>query len=303
MILRLVQASKNEWGFMWNHVKPPLATLLKEECHVSLKQVAILAAPHLPWRSWNFINDKDFVQLWAAAALAIPYTEEINQSICDTLMQLAASSSLRWHIPVGVWPLLNKRPSLPPICYGRYMSHPKAVRIIRALGDSEILTSYLLLAWSEWDWHYDDVHDEMVASIKEEFGGIGMWHNRELLLHRLDQVLEEFNLGLKHLQQRKPSLNVFQFLTAKEQHEKLRKILLKVDREAMRPFTREPLRPIILSGLLTPVDASRILLDVYVCAPSPVSMIALLSCSPPLPATRNSACRLIYPIAFRGVVA
>ena len=288
MFLRAVCASKDEWGFMWSRIKPLVVTLLGECSHVSLKQDAILVSPHLPWRSWNFADDKHLVQLWAAAALAVPSADGINQSIVDTLLQIASNGTLRPHIPIGVWSLLNKRSSLPPICYGRNMgSRRKVAQTIRALGDAETLTSYLLLVWSEWDWIYEDARDAMSASIREDLSGIGMGHHREELLHHLDQIFGQLDLGLRHLQRHKPNLNMFHIWMAREHYGMFREVVLEVDGEATRLLTRESPVSIVLSILLNVVDLLRIPLDVYVRAPSSVPLVArvivALHRSPPLP--------------------
>jgi hypothetical protein len=89
---------------------------------------------------------------WAVAASAVPYTEEAGQSVVDILLHIASVDSLRPHIPTGIWTWLNKRPSLPPKCVGRSRgSSGDVVRQVRALRDTEILKSYLLLVLSEWD--------------------------------------------------------------------------------------------------------------------------------------------------------
>ena len=84
--LRAASICRDEWGFMWVDIIPHFATLLDEERHGSLKQAAILASPHLLWGVWGPENDKRLVQQWAAAALAVPYTDEVDQSIADTLL-------------------------------------------------------------------------------------------------------------------------------------------------------------------------------------------------------------------------
>ena len=294
MFLHAVCASKDEWGFMWGRIKPFVVTLLGGDSHVSLKQDAILVSPHLPWRGWNFAGDKHLVQLWAAAALVVPSADGINQSIVDTLLQIASNGTLRPHIPIGMWSLLNKRSSLPPICYGRNMgSRRKVAQTIRALGDAETLTSYLLLIWSEWDWIYEDARDAMSASIREDLSGIGMGHHREELLHHLDQIFGQLDLGLRHLQRHKPNLNMFHIWMAREHYGMFREVVLEVDEQATRLLTREFPLSIVLSCLLTAVDSLRIALDVYVRIPSPVPLVVCvvvaLHCFPrllTLPANR-----------------
>ena len=249
--LRAVCVSRDEWGFMWVYITPHFATLLNEESHASLKQAAILASPYLPWLSWGTAGDKRLIQQWAAAARAVPSADEVDQSIADTLLQIASDHSLRPHIPIGTWSLLNRRPSLPPACHGRTAGTCReVVRTVRALGDAEILTSYLILVWSEWNWLIsEEIRDAMSASTREDLSGIGMRLHREDLLHRLDQVLGQFDLGFTHLQQRNPTLKRYHvhILLAKKCYKEFKEVVSEVDREATHLLTRELLISIILS--------------------------------------------------------
>jgi hypothetical protein len=141
-----------------------------------------------------------WVQQWAAAASAVPYTDEIGQSVADTLLHIASNTSLQPHIPIDMWSWLRKSPSLPPICAGRYYgSHSDVVRIVQGLGDIETLTAYLLLVWSEWQYQY--AIEEMCALIRNDFSGIRMGYHRKKLLQHLDHVLGQLELGTEHLQQ------------------------------------------------------------------------------------------------------
>jgi hypothetical protein len=62
-------------------------------------------------------------------------------------------------------------------------------------------SSHTFFVWSEWDCLYDSGLDEMQASIREDFGGIGMGHHREDLIKRLDHVLGQLDLGLEYFKQ------------------------------------------------------------------------------------------------------
>lgn len=193
----------------------------------------------------------------------------------DTLLQVASNDTLRPHIPIGMWSWLNKRPFLPPACAGHYLGSTRdVVQTVRALGDVNILTSYLFLVWSEWGNPHSDGLDEMYTSVREDFSGTWVGHHLEDLLQRLDRVLGQLELGFDHLRQHKPSLSVDDIRLMKEQYGKLREILLEVDGQAIDSDepTREPPRSAIPSGLLTPVDMHRIPLDVHVCNASPVSV-------------------------------
>ena len=144
------------------------------------------------------------------------------------------------------------------------------VRIIRMLGDTEILKSYLLLVWSEWDDLRSGGFNVMCASIQEDFSGTGMGDHRQALLQHLDHVLEQLGLGLEPLRQYKPSLDEGDIQRMVGQYGKLREILLEVDREARITPTRELPRVITLFGILTPADMYRRPLHIHAFDPIPV---------------------------------
>jgi len=213
-------------GVMWCHIEPLFSTLLDEGSPVPLKRAAILASPHIPW--WKLKNSGNLIQLWAVTASAVPCTDDISQSVVDTLLQIARWESLP--IPVGLWSWLNTRPDLPPFCSGRCWGTKQAVfQMVRALGDLEILTSYLLLVWSEWDFLMPKGFGDMCASIREDFGGEGADHHREELLRRLGHVLAQLELGLEHIRQHKPSLQEGHLANRKQQYGRLKEILMEVD--------------------------------------------------------------------------
>jgi hypothetical protein len=151
------------------------------------------------------------------------------------------------------------------------------VRQVRALGDAEILKSYLLLVWSEWDCIDDRKSGglaEMQVSIREDFGGFWMRRHRRGLIKRLDRVLGRLDGELDHLQQYKPSLDIHHISRAKTQYSELKATLLEVDAEAMDSLARKSLR-IIIFGLLILTDTHRIPLDFHVCSASPMSVKCL----------------------------
>ena len=145
--LHAIGASK-KLDFLWHHIRwLPVTMLLNEESPISVKQAFILMSPHLPWK---YFLDYHWVQLWAAAASAVSYTDEIGQSVVDTLLHIASNCSLQPHIPIHMWSWLNKSPILPPVCAGRYWGKSQGVtQMVQRLGDIETLTAYLLLVWSE----------------------------------------------------------------------------------------------------------------------------------------------------------
>lgn len=265
-----------EQGFMWECIEPHVTTLLDEGSPVSQKRAVILASPHLMWR--NIANNEHLIQLWAAAASVVPYTHDIGQCVVDTLLLIESRESLRLHLPVAMWSWLNRRPSLPPICKGRFLATERdTVQTIRGLGNVETLTSYLLLVWSEWNIILESGFEEMRTSIKEDFSGIGMWHHRKALLQRLDHVLGQLDGGINHLRQHNPNLPGTHIWWAQEQHTELRKVLLETDREAADELIREPLGSTLPFGQLTPADRC----IVQMCDSSSVLIAASLDHPPP----------------------
>ena len=227
-----------------------------------------------PYAHWKSQSNTDTVTRWAEAAMVVPYTEEVCQSVVDTLLQIASVRHLEPYIPVEIWAWLKERPSLPPICTGRDKgTMGRVVRSVRKIGDVEILESYFLLVWSEWDFIYRTGFTIMKISIREDLGRIGMGRHREVLVKRLDHILGQLDMGLEHLKEQNPDLDQDHIPEAREQYKELREELLEVDREASEILIRAPLRLINLSNLLTPADVHRIPLDVHVCPPSPMSIV------------------------------
>ena len=271
--LYAIRASKNQ-GFMWDCVVPFVTKLLDEGGSVSLKRTAIRISPHVPW--WKFTGLKHLIELWAAAASVVPHTDEIGQSVVDALLQITSNDSLRPHVPIDMWSWLNRRPFLPPTCGAHYLGSTRdVVQAVRALGDVETLTSYLFLTWSEWGNPHSGGFDQMRASVREDFGGIGVGHHREDLLQRLDRILGQLDLGFEHLRQQKPTLEVDDIRWMKEQYGELREILLEVDRQVIDPERpdREFPRSAISFSLLTPPDRCGIPLGDRLCDSSPVSIV------------------------------
>jgi hypothetical protein len=246
--LHAAKASRAQ-NFLWYHIRQlPVARLLNEESPVSMKQAFILVLPHLPWQ-WRMDEHEHWVQQWAAAASAVPYTDEIGQSVADTLLHIAYNTSLQPHIPIDMWSWLRKSPSLPPVCTGRYWgSLQRVIRIVQGLGDIKTLTAYLLLIWSEWE--YRDATQETYALIRKDFSGMGVGYYRKKLLQHLDHVLGQLQLGLEHLQQHDPSLSENIVRLRQGQYRQLREVLLEVDRKAISPPVCKSSRFIVIFGLL-----------------------------------------------------
>jgi len=216
----------------------PITMLLRDVCPDYPNLVVTLVSPHISWGTPGFNGNT--VAWWATAALEIPYTEEVGQSVVDTLLQIASVDGLQPYIPVDIWAWLKNRPYLPPICDGRSVgTRDRVVRRAREIGDVEILESYFLLVWSEWNVLDQDGFAEMRASIREDFAGIGMGHHREVLLERLDHVLGQLRWAIsERLNQQNPSLAENHIPVARGQYGKLKQVLVEADREALEILTR-----------------------------------------------------------------
>jgi hypothetical protein len=178
--------------------------------------------------------------------------------VVDTLLQIASESKLLPHISVDIWLWLTKRPSLPPLCQGRYGgTHPDIVKAVRALEDLEILKSYLLLVWSEWDGQAsigvcERGFRDICASTREDFGGVRNGHHRADLIRRLDCVLGQLDLGLEHLKQHNPHTTECDIQKMRRQYGELKEILLEAD---MKVIGRASHLKITHLHMLTPAPA------------------------------------------------
>ena len=239
-----------------------IVTRLGEASPNSPNWVVTLMLPYADW-GWMLRENQNTVTRWASAALAVPYTEELGQNVVDALLHIASDTRLLPFIPVDIWAWLKKRPSLPPICNGRFLgAQGRVVRRVRELGDVKLLESYFLLVWSEWNLVYEDGLREMSTSIREDFGGIGMWRHREILIKRLDHVLGELDRGSRHIKQPNPFLDGWGIRKVREDYGRLKGVLLKVDREAFGT----PFRSIAIFDLLTPARMSTESHSTFVCA-------------------------------------
>ena len=157
----------------------------------------------------------------------------------DVLLQIALVDGLVSSIPIGVWSWLTKRPPLLPTCLGRYVgTRSHVVKAVRALEDVEVLKSYFLLVWSEWDDLRDHRgFDRMCASIREDLSGAGMGNHRTELIQRLDHVLGELDRGLGHLKQHNPDLGKYDLWKMKRRYKKLRELLLEAEKRTSFQMT------------------------------------------------------------------
>ena len=230
---RIARAS-GPYAFMWQSFGQYADTLLNGPTPPSLNRAVVLLSPCMSWDRW----DENLVSRWAATVSATPYSEEIGWSVIDTLLQLARTVHLSPYIPADVWARLKEQPSLPPVCMGRRKgTNGGVVRRVRRLGDLDVLKSYFLLVWSEWDPLGDFGFVEMQVSIVKDLGGIGAQHHREDLIDRLDYVLGQLDRGFGYLKRHQPWLQEHEVNTGKEQYKTLRKLLVEVDQKAMESLT------------------------------------------------------------------
>ena len=204
--------------------------LFEESSLPSMNRFIALISPYRYWSSFG--KGEKQVDRWATAVLAVPYTEEAGQSVVDTTLQIASEDSLQPRIPIGVWALFMELPSLPPTCPGRSLgTKPDVIRHVRGLGDLEILKSYFLLVWYEWEHLSVDHINAMEVSIQEDFCGTEMGWHREELVQRLDHVVGELDRGLEYFKQHTTVFDSEDDIRgAKEGYERLKNVLLEVER-------------------------------------------------------------------------
>jgi len=230
------------WSRVRQHVGAPLSK--------ATPRAVVLASPHI---QWEFLADRgDLVRRWAAATSAVPDTEEVVQSVLDTLFQVASQDALLPHIPANVWSWLAKKPSLPPVYWGRDAgAHLHVAKAVRGLGNIKIIKSYFLLVWSEWDYLASGGFDESRASIREDFGGVGDGCHRAELIQHLDRVLAQLDRGLEYLQQHNPNPGERNFRMMKDQYRELKEILLETNIGAV---ARESYPTMMRIRMLTQAD-------------------------------------------------
>jgi hypothetical protein len=235
----------------------------------------VLLAPSLDLRWKSLPDSQGMVSKWVAATSVVPHTEEVARSVVDTLMQLAHNRNLRQLIPAHVWLWLNERPSLPPVYKRRWLGGNRdTVWTIRALNDVGILTSYLILTWSEWESLDSDRFAEMRMSVREDFNGIGMGCHRVELIQRLDYILGELDRRSRRLDANLEDDELWheelgpRSETMQDEYGQLKRILQEVEARTPHSF--------IFPSLLTLMDLHRIPLHLHVCPASLVSIISHL---------------------------
>jgi len=213
------------------YIRPVIPKLLAEGRPIALKRAAILALPHLELVWLDSDEIQDFVELWVSAAEALDDAEDVCQAVVDVLLQMAFFQSVRVHITPRAWSWLNKRPVLPPRCRGRLLCSigSNVLPAIRAHNDIELLTSYLITMWSEWDCAGEWVFEGMCRTLLEVFreGGDEVGEYRKDLLGRLNLVLRELGKGLGYLKARHPDMQPDEFEVIRERYKGLKRILVQ----------------------------------------------------------------------------
>jgi hypothetical protein len=205
--------------------------LLAEGSSTTLKRAAVLALPHLELAWLDSDDIHTFIELWISAADALDDTEDVCQAVVDVLLQMAFFHSVRAHITPKAWSWLNKRPDLPPRCRGRLLCSigSNVLPAIRAHNDIELLTSYLITMWSEWDCAGEWAFEGMCEALWEEFCGDGdeVGEYRKDLLGRLNLVLGELGKGLGYLRVRHPDMQPDEFEVIRKRYRELKRILVQ----------------------------------------------------------------------------
>ena len=259
VILHAVRASKMS-EFMWRYVGQSVGTLLS----VASPRAFLLASPHTFWRSGC---DENVVRQWVTAVSAVPYTEEVAQSVVEMLLVIVSSDKLSRYITADIWTWFTKHPSLPPVCSGRYVATKAyAIKAVRELKNTEILKLYFLLVWSEWncvleepkpsslwslthgislscpssgnapDYRLTESSHEvscnfclMQIAIQENFVGAWRKTHREDLVRHLDHVLTQLSRELEYFKQHDPETNADDLTRRWNQYTILRRTLLETD--------------------------------------------------------------------------
>jgi len=243
-------------------------------------RAAVLAGPYIHW-GWERLDAdaEDPISKWTDAIPEVSRTEGVAGSVVDVLLQIATNPHLRPFIPADLWLWLNERPFLSPACSGLSWGYNyEVVQTVRALKDIGVLTSYLILIWSEWNPLRREIDfAEMRRSVCEDFKGIEMGRHRAELIQRLDYILRNLDWLSRHLDIRTEYQKLWHEELGnhsegmKDRYGELKGVLQEVDQEATEMPNRMPPGFIIL-GLLILMDLHRISLDLHVCPASPVSI-------------------------------
>ena len=222
-ILRAAKVSdsdpRNHGKFMWRHVVLYTSRLFEKRSPASLNRVITLISPFVPWD--GALNNPIAVSRWAAAASTVPYTNEVGQSVVNTLFQIAYIDLLGPYIPFAMWRWMRRRPSLPPVYHGLPKGACKiTLAHVRRLKDVDLLKSFFLLIWTDRCILPSTLIHEAEISIREDLTGVEAEHHREVLIERLDYVLEQLGQMQESSMVRK----------AKSGYERLRDVLLEIQK-------------------------------------------------------------------------
>ena len=211
------------------YIRPVVPRLLAEGSSTTLKRAAVLALPYLEFAWLGSEDIRGFSELWISAADTLEDMEGVCQAVVDVLLQMAFFHSVRPHIAPKAWSWLNKRPSLPPHCRGRLLCSigSNVLPAVRARNDIELLTSYLVTMWSEWDCAGEWAFEGMCQALREEFCGDDdeVRKRRKELLARLNSVLGELRKGLRYLRVWHPDMHPDELRIIRERYEELKRIL------------------------------------------------------------------------------
>lgn len=225
------------------YIRPVIPKLLAEGSPRTLRRGAILALPHLELAWLDSDDIREFIQLWISAADGLGDAEDVCRAVVDVLLQMAFFHSVRAHIVPEAWTWLNKRPALPPRCRGRLLCSigSNVLPAIRARSDIQLLTSYLITMWSEWDCAGEWAFEGMCEALWDEYCGDDgeVVECRKDLLARLNLVLAELGKGLGHLRVRHPDMQPDEFEVIRERYRELKRILQGNMRSGGRGWTNE----------------------------------------------------------------
>ena len=235
-ILR-ISSKWSSMEFMWNHIGPSITSWFDESSPPSLNHAITIASPCVNWM--YILRNQGTVARRAAAVSATPYSEAVGQSVADALLQISNNYALRPHIPIEAWALLKRHPSSPRWAHTHLLTLD-LVDHIRGFGDIEILISYFLFIWSEWQPLDSLGPAEMEIIVWEEIRGVGMWRHRDDLIKRLDDVLSRLDRGLEYLTQYDPRLEEDRFARTRTRYTQLKELMVEVDRESMKTLSRAP---------------------------------------------------------------
>ncbi|KAF9781529.1 hypothetical protein BJ322DRAFT_1111457 [Thelephora terrestris] len=206
--ISLAVKATTDGRFIWRCIWPYTATFFAEPNPPSVNLIVTLASPYM---LWDKLQDGMAVARWADAASEVPYTEQVGQNVAEALLQIVAIDSLRPHIPLNTWALLNNNPPLPPgLKIPRYSNHTSFL-----FGRSG--TTFSLA-----------VKKEMEISIREDFRGTNMECHRIDLIDRLEHILGQLDQGLDYFNWHHQMINEYHVLRAKREYGKLREVLREV---------------------------------------------------------------------------